>query len=199
MHQGNWYRYFGRSLEDVTVGIIGMGRIWKGVLKRIKSFGTSKIMVNDLEPNYELDSEHKLEWKSKDQIFKEADIISLHLPLTNLTKNMIRKEHLFSKKPDAVIINTSRGGIINETDFYDVMQSGHLNGAAIDVFEKEPYDGPLKKIKRCLLTSHIGSMSVDCHIRMEIEATEEAVRFFKGDLLKGEIPQNEYDVQRQGL
>ena len=71
MHQGKWFRYFGSRLEDVTVGIIGMGRIGKGVLRRLKGFGTSKIMVNDLEPNYELDNEYKLEWTSKEQIFKE--------------------------------------------------------------------------------------------------------------------------------
>ena len=98
-------------------------------------------------------------------------------------------------KPDAAIINTSRGGIINESDLYDVMHSGYFSGAAIDVFEKEPYNGPLKKIERCLLTSHMGSMSVDCRVRMEIESTEEVVRFLTGNPLEGEVPQEEYDVQ----
>ena len=199
MHQGQWNRFFGKRLEEVTVGIIGVGRIGTGVLKRLKGFGTKNFLVNDIGTNRELDSKYKLEWTSKEKIYKEADIISLHTPLTQLTKNMIRKQHLLTMKPDMIIINTSRGGIINEHDLYEVMLSGHLSGAAIDVFENEPYDGPLKEIERCLLTAHMGSMSVDCRRRMEIESTEEAIRFLKSKALESEVPQEEYDVQSQGL
>ena len=199
MHLGKWHRFYGKRLEKVTIGIIGLGRIGTCVLKRLKGFGPSKIIVNDIKPNPELDNEFKIEWTNKEKIYKEADIISLHIPLTHLTKNMIRKEHLYSMKPDAIIINTSRGGIVNEQDLYDVMHSGHLSGAAIDVFEKEPYSGPLREIERCLLTAHMGSMSVDCRTRMEIESTEEAIRFLMCKDLESEVPQEEYDVQRKGL
>jgi D-3-phosphoglycerate dehydrogenase len=102
-------------------------------------------------------------------------------------------------KPDAMIINTSRGGIVNEHDLAQVLAAGHLSGAAIDVFEQEPYTGALGQIERCLLTSHMGSMSVDCRTRMEIEATEEAVRFLTGKALQSLVPQEEYEAQRQGL
>lgn len=199
MHQGKWQRILGRRLAEVTVGIIGVGRIGTRVLRRTRAFGTPGILVNDIMPNYELNREFKLEWVAKEQIYKEADIISLHLPLTPLTKNMIRREQLTSMKSDAVIINTSRGGIVNEHDLYDVLNAGHLSGAAIDVFEHEPYAGKLAEIDRCLLTAHMGSMSVDCRTRMEVEATEEAVRFLTGRPLEGEVPQAEYDVQSQGL
>lgn len=199
MHEGKWQRIFGRRLAEVTVGIIGVGRIGTRVLRRTKAFGTPRILVNDTMPNYELNREFKLDWVTKEQIYKEADLISLHLPLTRLTKNMIRREQLLSMKPDAIIINTARGGIINEGDLHDVMMAGHLSGAAIDVFEHEPYAGPLSQIERCLLTAHMGSMSVDCRTRMEIEATEEAVRFLTGKPLTSEVPQAEYDVQSQGL
>ena len=199
MHRGLWYRFYGRRLEEVTVGIIGMGRIGTRVLKKMKGFDTPEILVNDISPNRELDSEYKLEWTSKETIYKEADIISLHLPLTHLTKNMIRKEHLQTMKPDAILINTSRGGIVNEEDLYEFMQSGQLSGVAIDVFENEPYNGPLKEIERCLLTAHMGSMSIDCRSRMEIEATNEAVNFLKGKTLENEVPEEEYEVQSQYL
>lgn len=199
MHESKWQRIFGRRLAEVTVGIIGVGRIGTRVLRRTKAFGTPKILVNDTMPDYELNREFKLDWVTKEQIYQEADIISLHLPLTRLTKNMIRREQLLSMKPDAIIINTARGGIVNESDLYDVMKAGHLSGAAIDVFEHEPYAGPLGQIERCLLTAHMGSMSVDCRTRMEIEATEEAVRFLTGKPLTSEVPQAEYDVQSQGL
>jgi D-3-phosphoglycerate dehydrogenase len=199
MHQGKWQRIFGRRLAEITIGVIGVGRIGTRVLRRTRSFGTPRILVNDLVPNYELSREFKLDWVTKEQIYSEADIITLHLPLTRLTKNMIRRDQLMAMKGDAMIINTARGGIINEQDLYEVMKSGHLSGAAIDVFEHEPYAGPLAQIDRCLLTAHMGSMSVDCRTRMEIEATDEAVRFLTGKPLASEVPQVEYDVQSQGL
>jgi D-3-phosphoglycerate dehydrogenase len=99
---------------------------------------------------------------------------------------------------DSVVINTSRGGIIGESYLYEMLREGHL-GAAIDVSEQEPYRGPLNEIERCLLTSHMGSMSVDCRTRMELEATEEAIRFFTGQPLQGMVTKAEYDVQREGL
>lgn len=199
MHAGQWHRFFGRRLSNITIGIIGVGRIGKGVIRHLQGFGNPHILVNDIEPDLQFGDEYELEWVSKEQIYREADVISLHLPLTGKTKNMIRTEHLRMMKEDAIILNTARGGIINEDDLYDVLQTGHLSGAAIDVFDFEPYTGKLRDIERCLLTAHMGSMSVDCRTRMEIEATEEAVRFLTNKPLEGLVPQEEYEVQRAGL
>ncbi|MBF0340496.1 MAG: phosphoglycerate dehydrogenase [Magnetococcales bacterium] len=199
MHRGEWQRHFGRRIPEVTIGIIGTGRIGGRVLRRLSAFGTPRILVNDIHPDSQVAPKLKLEWVDKETIYREADVISLHVPLTGQTKNMIRREHLLQMKRDAVIINTARGGIINEQDLAAVMVEGHLSGTAIDVFNKEPYEGELAKIERCLLTSHMGSMSIDCRTRMEIEATEEAVRFLAGQPLQGMVPPEEYDVQRQGL
>lgn len=199
MHRGEWYRHFGRRIPEVTIGIIGTGRIGGRVLRRLAGFGSPRILVNDIQPNPKVAPELKLEWVGKDEIYRQADIISLHVPLTVHTKNMIRREHLLQMKSDAMIINISRGGIVNEHDLAQVLRDGHLSGAAIDVFEQEPYVGELADIDRCLLTSHMGSMSVDCRTRMEIEATEEAVRFLSGKTLQGQVPLEEYEVQRQGL
>ena len=102
-------------------------------------------------------------------------------------------------RDDAILINTARGGIVNEVDLFNVMETGHLSGAAIDVFEKEPYSGKLNEIERCILTAHMGSMSLDCRARMEIEATEEAVRFVKRQKLLHQVPKAEYEVQRNGF
>ena len=165
----------------------------------MKAFGTPRLLVNDISSNQELSRKFKLEWVDKETIYREADAISLHLPLTTSTKDLIKRKHLLMMKPDAVILNTSRGGIINEDDLYEVMQSGHLNGAAIDVFCEEPYSGKLREIDRCILTAHMGSMSIDCRTRMEIEATEEAVRFIKGETLESEVPEIEYESQKNQL
>ena len=195
MHHGNWERIFGRRLTDVTVGIIGVGRIGTHLLRCMSGFGKINILANDIMPNNKLNRDFNLEWVTKDQIYKESDIISLHLPLTSLTRNMICREQLLQMKKGAFVINTSRGGIINEDDLHKAMEEGHLGGAAIDVFEKEPYTGKLVEIDRCLLTAHMGSMSIDCRSQMEIEATEEAVRFLAGKPLESEVPQSEYDIQ----
>jgi D-3-phosphoglycerate dehydrogenase len=200
LHAGKWDRFFGRRLSELTLGIIGVGRIGGRVIRRTKSFGSPRLLLNDIDNSKRPDLiDFKLDWVSKEKIYDEADIISIHTPLTSATKNMITQDHLLRMKKDAIIINTARGGIINEQDLYEVMNSGHLSGAAIDVFEKEPYDGKLSEIERCILTAHMGSMSIDCRTRMEIEATEEAVRLLTGKKLEREVPQEEYDVQSQGL
>lgn len=199
MHQGLWHRYFGRRIPEITIGMVGAGRIGGRVLRRLAAFGTPRILVNDLNPDPHVADQLKLEWVDKEAIYREADLISLHVPLTVQTKNMVRYEQLKTMKPDAIVINTSRGGIINEQDLAKILSEGHLSGAAVDVFEQEPYAGELAKIERCLLTSHMGSMSVDCRTKMEIEATEEAVRFLTGKTLTGVVPPEEYEVQRQGL
>jgi len=199
MHRGEWQRHFGRRIPEVTIGIIGTGRIGGRVLRRLQAFGSPRILVNDIRPDKNIAPDLKLEWVGKQEIYRQADLISLHVPLTKQTKNMISHDELMMMKLDAMIINTSRGGIINEADLGAVLNAGHLSGAAIDVFDQEPYSGDLYKIDRCLLTSHMGSMSIDCRTRMEIEATEEAVRFLNNQKLCGVVPEEEYDVQRQGL
>jgi D-3-phosphoglycerate dehydrogenase len=192
MHKGNWNRLFGRRIAEVSIGVIGAGRIGSRVIRRIKAFGTPRLLVNDISPNMELDKNHKIEWSTKEEIFEQSDVVLLHLPLTKQTKNLVTKKELLSMKEDAIIINTSRGGIINESDLADVLSMGHLSGAAIDVFEKEPYRGPLSNIEKCLLTSHMGSMSIDCRTRMELEATQEAVRYINGHCLELRVPDSEY-------
>ncbi len=195
MHLGKWNRHFGKRISEITIGLIGVGRIGARVLRRLKVFGTPEILLNDIMPDHSIDGSFKVKWTTKEEIFKNADLISLHIPLTPKTKNMITENELYLMKKDACIINTSRGGIINETDLYEVLKKGHLSGAAIDVFENEPYGGPLKNIERCFLTSHMGSMSEDCRTRMEIEATEEIVRYFENKKLNNLVPESEYLLQ----
>ena len=166
------------------------------MLRRIPAFGTPRVLVNDIVPDLKLDPGLKLEWVGKEDIYRHADLISLHVPLTLHTRNMIRHEQLMMMKADALLINCARGGIVNEADLARALRGGHLGGAAIDVFEHEPYTGELAGIERCLLTAHMGSMSVDCRTRMEIEATEEAVRFLAGQAQRSPVPAAEYELQR---
>jgi D-3-phosphoglycerate dehydrogenase len=196
MHQGIWTRYFGRRISDVTIGIIGAGRIGGKVLNHLLGFEGTQVLVNDINPDIQIPDSALFKKAPLDEIYSSCDLISLHIPLTPLTKNMIRLEHLLKMKSGTLIINTSRGGIINEADLVTALNMKHLGGAAIDVFEIEPYLGSLATIESCLLTSHMGSMSYDCRARMEIEATEEVIRFLSGQKLHNLVPIAEYELQQ---
>lgn len=199
MHQGQWKRFMGRRISEVTLGILGAGRIGGRVLRRLRGFGTPRVLVNDLLADQSLNKavpELKLEWVEKEIIYREADLVSLHLPLTSHTKHLIGTRELAMFKKDSLLINTSRGGIVDENALWEALRAGPLAAAAVDVFEKEPYDGPLKQLPNCLLTSHMGSMSQDCRTRMEVEATEEAIRFVLGKPLLSPVPSEEYENVR---
>ena len=201
MHQGKWYRYFGRRLSRATIGIIGLGRIGNRVISHLSGFKCSRIMVNDVDPD--VSTPHhptcQVERTDKESIYREADIISLHVPLTPKTRDLITRKEMACMKSGTLLINTARGGIINEPDLCQALKSGHLGGAAIDVFEQEPYDGPLAGLDACLLTAHMGSMSVDCRTQMEIEASAEAARFIRNETLQSLVPAAEYDNQQTAL
>src|SRR5712691_1147475 len=191
MRGGVWHRIVGRRLSESTVGVIGVGRVGKRLIRHLQGFAPG-ILANDLVPDHEFGIAHRVEWVEKETIYRETDIITLHLPLTPLTRNLITRRELDMMKPDAVFINTSRGGMVNEHDLAQALKQGRLAGAALDVFGQEPYSGELVTIENCLLTCHMGSMAKDCRAQMELEATEEAVRFFKGEPLRLLVPEDEY-------
>ena len=198
MKSGVWHRYFGKRICDSIVGVIGVGRIGTLVISHLLNFGCKKILINDLNGAVlNTFKSESVEWCNKNEIYKCADVISLHVPLTAKTSNMITKKDLETMKPGACLVNTSRGGIVNEKDLESVLKTGHLSGVALDVFEQEPYDGPLAQIDRCILTAHMGSMSQDCRAAMEIEAVEEAVRLANGAPLVSLVPEEEYLIQNQ--
>jgi D-3-phosphoglycerate dehydrogenase len=203
MHEGQWHRVMGRSLGESVVGILGVGRIGREVLTSLLRMRPKKILLHDDTVDPVLVSEVSgtaVEWVSFDRVLAESDVLTIHLPLTCRTRGILGKEELLCLKADAVIVNTSRGGIIDEMDLYEVLIAGHFAGVALDVFETEPYSGPLSKVERCLLTSHMASSSVDCRIQMETEAAEEVVRFALSKPLASPVPAHEIrcrEVERE--
>jgi len=197
MHNGEWHRYYGKRLSEVAIGIIGLGRIGSRLIEHLSGFKCRRILVNDIDRSKETPNHPTcaVERVDKDTIYREADIISIHVPLTNITRNMVTKQEILGMQPGTMLVNTSRGGIVDETDLIDALQSGQLGAAAVDVFETEPYCGGLANVDSCLLTAHMGSMSVDCRTRMEIEATQEAVRFITGRPRISMVPEEEYGNQ----
>lgn len=188
IRSSKWDRKLGHRIGNSVVGIIGVGRIGSRVVAHLAGFNPKKILVNDLRDLGDFCRVNGCEQASKEEIIQQADILSLHVPLTADTRNLISLEQLRSMKSSAVLINTARGGIVNEADLFQAMSEEMIAGAALDVFEEEPYTGPLCSVANVLLTSHLGSCTVDCRSAMEIEAVEDGLRFLRKQPLRNAAP-----------
>jgi D-3-phosphoglycerate dehydrogenase len=186
----------GLRLAEQTIGIIGTGRVGSRVLRHIQGFAPEKILVNDIKPDSHLYDLYHAEHVSRERIYAEADIITLHVPLTPITLNLITSRELEAMKDSAFLLNTARGGIVNEKDLYEALRDKKIAGAAVDVFENEPYAGELTTLDNCYMTCHMGSCSLDCRFGMEKLAAEEALRFVKGEELQLSVPEYEYELKR---
>jgi len=192
LRNNNWNRFVGLDISEKKIGIIGLGRIGKLLVKLLKPFNC-QIYVNDILPDKKFIANNNLIISSKTKIYKTCDIITLHIPLTNKTRNLITKKQLMQMKSNCILINTSRGGIINENDLYNHLTNHQDFFAAIDVFENEPYTGNLTKLRNIILTPHLGSCSEKSRYLMELGAVQNIIDFFSGNIqeniiLTGKLP-----------
>ena len=169
--------------------IVGFGRIGKNLIKKCLGF---EMKVNIFDPfvSKEIISQfggNKID--NFDEGLKKCDYLSLHIPLTEKTKKMINISKLKIMKKNSIIINTSRGGIINELDLNKALNENIIFGAGLDVFEKEPIniDNPILKNKKVLLSPHSATFTNECKSRMSIETTKNIIDFFENKLDKSMI------------
>ena len=174
MRRGKWEKSMGTLLSNKTLGIIGLGTIGKKVVEILKGFNM-KILAFDIEEDRPFSSTAGINYCNLDELLSNSDFVSIHLNATKENSHLIDKSKLDLMKEDAFLINTSRGEIIDERALEGVLKSGKLGGVALDVFEKEPYNGPLKDIENVLLTPHIGSYAREIRIKMEIDATQNLI------------------------
>jgi len=186
---GIWNRHMGMLLYGKTVGVLGMGRIGKSLIHLLSTFNVS-FKVYDIEPDLAFGRLYKVAFVSKEEVLKSSDVVSVNVPLKQDTKDYIAMDELQMMQDHALLINTARGGIINEEDLYVALKNSFIAGAAIDVFEKEPYEGKLIELENALLTCHMGASTIDSRTDMEVQAIEEAIRYMNGLELKNEVYTN---------
>jgi len=163
MKQSKWEKaqLVGSELKGKTLGVIGTGRIGQAVGYRAKAF-LMNILAYDVGQNAEFVRETGARYVNLDELLRKSDFVSLHVPATLQTRHMIGRREFELMKPSAVLINTSRGEVIDEAALTDALQKGKIAGACLDVYEHEPpKDSPLLKLPNVVLTPHIGASTVE--------------------------------------
>ena len=149
-----------------------------------------KFNAYDIEPDLAFGRLYNVNFTSKEDVLKNSNIVSINVPLKDDTKDYIALRELELMQKHAILINSARGGIVNEADLYTALKEGLIHSAAIDLFEEEPYIGNLKELDNCILTCHMGASTVDSRTDMEVQAIEEAIRYKNDIPLKNEVFEN---------
>lgn len=178
MRQGRWYKYMGNLLHQKKVGILGLGRIGRLVAEMLQKLG-AEVAGADIKPDREWAEANGIVLMSMTELLRESDIICLHISYAEDNYHIIGSKELESMKKGAYLVNLSRGGIVDEDALYRALKSKHLTAAAIDVFEHEPYSGPLTELDNMVLTPHYGSNAVEARLDMEMQAVRNLIESLK--------------------
>ena len=178
----------GRDVWGKQLGIVGFGRIGQSVARRAKGFGM-QILYHNRSRKEEAEQELGARYLELDELLETADFVSIHTPLTDETSHLIGAEELAKMKPEAVLVNTSRGPVVDEAALADALAEGRIFAAGLDVYEEEPTVHPkLLELENVVLAPHIGSASVETRDRMAVLAAENLAA-----VLRGEQPENPVD------
>ena len=174
--------FLGRDVYGATLGIIGLGRIGQAVARRAKGFNM-KVIYYSRKRKEDVERELGVEYRELHSLLREADIVSIHTPLTEETYHLIGEKELSLMKPTAILINTARGAVVDQKALYKALKERRIFGAGLDVYEKEPIDAddPLMELDNVVLLPHIGSASVETRGRMARMAAENLLAGLRGE------------------
>jgi len=182
---GNWKKFIGTSVWRKKLGVIGLGKIGRQVVKRARGF-EMEILCYDIIQDEEFARQFGVRYVDLETLLKESDYITIHIPLNNATKGIIGYKELEMINENAFLINTSRGGIIDEKALYDALKNNKIKGAALDAYEKEPPENsPLVELENIIMTSHNGAYTKEAINNMGIQAAQNLI-----DVLEGREPEN---------
>lgn len=189
MQSSKWNKsaFTGNELWKKRVGIIGFGRIGQLLAKRLSGFEPEVMFFDPLV--YQSPLKYATKVNDINEIFKSCDIISVHVPLLESTKNLINQTTLSMMKENCIIINAARGGIVHEGDLINALKENKIAGAALDVFEKEPLEenSPLRGIDNLILTPHLGGSTEEAQYRVGEMAQRQLKEFFENNNLLNEV------------
>ena len=190
---GGWSRIIGTELEGKTVGLVGLGRIGKEVVLRLKGFQV-KFLAYDVYQDNAFAAEHGVRFVELDELLSESDIVTLHAVLTADTQCFINEKELALMKPGAYLVNTARGGLIDEQALYRALSENRLAGAGLDVFADEPpTNSPLLQLgDKVLLAPHLGAQTTETVLRMGRMAAENIVQVLKDERPVGLVNPDAY-------
>ena len=177
IREGTWSRPMGRLLQGKSVGTIGLGRIGKALCLLLQPFRVT-ILAHDPVQDQKFARTHNVRYVTLEELLKESDVVTLHLPYSQEVHHLVDRGRLAQMKSGSILVNCSRGGLVDEEALYELLKEGKLGGAHLDTFDEEPYTGPLIGLPNVLLTCHIGSYAAECRAMMELEAVENLLRFF---------------------
>lgn len=189
VHEGKWKTWgplllLGADVQGATLGIVGFGRIGQAMAKRAQGFDM-KILYHSRRPQDEAAKQLGATYSDLNQLLKEADFVTLHVPLTDETHHLISGRELNIMKSSAILINTARGGVVDPKALYQALGSGDIAYAALDVTEPEPIqmDDSLLTLDNCLIVPHIGSASVSARNKMATMSAENLLAGVRGEPL----------------
>jgi D-3-phosphoglycerate dehydrogenase len=172
IRSGVWRQYLGRQVSDATVGLIGLGHVGQELARLLRGFGT-RVLAHDVRSFPDFCAAHSVEAVGLDDLLTRSDVVSLHIPLTPKTRNLIDAERLSAMKPGAVLVNTARGGLVDEDALEAALRDGRLAAACFDVFATEPPDCPgLLALPNFLATAHVGGSAEEAVLAMGRAAIE---------------------------
>jgi len=182
LRRGEWKRaqFTGLELRGRTLGIIGLGKIGQAIAVRARAMEMTVIGVDPFV-TAEAAANHGVELVELDELLERADILTVHVPLTRATRGLIGRDAIAKMKPGSIVLNVARGGILDETAVAEALQSGHLGGAGIDVFDKEPPAGsPLLEAPNTLLTPHLGASTAEAQVLVSEEVAVQVLDVLDG-------------------
>lgn len=183
--KGKWEKIIGKSVWEKTLGVIGLGKIGRQVVKRAQGFQMN-ILVFDLVKDKKFAQRYGIKYVNLEKLLQKSDYITIHIPLNDATRGMISYKELEKIKREAFLINTSRGGIVDEQALYKALRNNQLKGAALDVYHSEPpVESPLKELDNVIMTPHIGAYTEEAIENMGMQAAQNLI-----DVLEGRKPKN---------
>ena len=177
LQSGRWKRYAGHLLSGRKVGIVGLGRIGKRTAELFRSLG-AEVYGYDIKPDRDWSRKTGVSLLGLEELLGSVEILSLHVALSEQAPFKLGRVEIFKLRKGCLLINTSRGQVIDEGALYEALKTGQVGGAGLDVFSQEPYSGPLLELENVVLTPHVSTLTEESRTEMEFQAANNLLRHF---------------------